>query len=201
MSSNSQRPQRGRPRDESLRERILEAAAAIALEEGTKVSFDRVARACGASRTTLYKWWESPDALLLDALVEHTRWSIDFSGTDVRSRLAHQLRSAVRLLSDDTTAIILRRLASGAAQNVDVRRGFYEHWLAPRRAVATHILEDGIAAGEVREDIDIPAVIDALFAPVYHRAFFTSQPLDDALVEHLLGIVLPGVLTPDSRKE
>ena len=43
------------------------------------------------------------------------------------------------------------------------------------------ILRSGIERGEIRPDIDYEAVMDELFAPVYHRLFFGHAQLDEDL--------------------
>jgi hypothetical protein len=48
---------------------------------------------------------------------------------------------------------------------------------APRRAGAKRILEDGIARGELRADLDCAEVLDAIYGPLYYRLSITHQPM------------------------
>src|SRR5579863_10510261 len=62
-------PRRGRPRSETARLAILEAAAELALERGlAAVSMDAVADRAGVSKATIYRWWPTKETLALDAL-------------------------------------------------------------------------------------------------------------------------------------
>jgi AcrR family transcriptional regulator len=59
----------GRPRSESARRAILDAAFALAAEEGAAgMTMEAVARRAGVSKETLYRWWRSRVDVLLDAL-------------------------------------------------------------------------------------------------------------------------------------
>ncbi|WP_448256908.1 TetR/AcrR family transcriptional regulator C-terminal ligand-binding domain-containing protein [Microbacterium aurum] len=195
MSRNSATPAaprgRGRPRDTALRQRILTAAARLAADEGIDVSFERIAHAAGASRTTLYRWWQGPHELLLDALLEATAFSLQHdAGTGTIDQLRGQVESAAAVLLDATTGAPLRALAAAALTREGARIDFWEHWLRPRRAAARELILAGIAEGTIADD-DPDALIDVLFAPVYHRAFFTAMPLTDAYVDVLMRRIRP----------
>ncbi|WNM25846.1 TetR/AcrR family transcriptional regulator [Demequina capsici] len=188
---------RGRPRDPALRERILEAAATLAMTSGVELGFERIAQEAGASRTTLYRWWDSPEELLLDAMLERTRWSLDHdSEGTAAARLRAQVYDAVEILSAPDTGKPLRALAAGALTNEKVRSAFNKHWLGPRREVAARILSDGMIRGEFRQDLDVEAVIDALFSPIYHRLLLTRMPMGRTYAATLWDLVGPG-LRPD----
>ena len=64
-----ERPARGRgrrPADE-VRADVFRVVGEVLLEEGiADLTFERVARLSGVSKTTLYKWWPSKGALALD---------------------------------------------------------------------------------------------------------------------------------------
>lgn len=185
QESDAKRP-RGRPRSVELRQRILAAASRLAAEAGGAVGFDRIAQAAGASRTTLYRWWTSPQELLLDALLEEVRSTIHIDdGVPVIAQLRSHIRMTATVLMDPPTGAPLRALASAALTRPDVHTAFVEHWFEPRREAARRLLERGIAEGVVVDE-DPEVLIDVLFGPVYHRAFFTDGPLDDAFVDGLI---------------
>jgi hypothetical protein len=47
----------------------------------------------------------------------------------------------------------------------------------PRRALATEILNAGIASGELKSDIDVNVAIDALYGRLYYRFLIPYAPL------------------------
>ncbi|MGB4777956.1 TetR/AcrR family transcriptional regulator C-terminal ligand-binding domain-containing protein [Microbacterium sp.] len=190
MYSNAATPApsrgRGRPRDAQLRERILVAAARLAAEEGIDIGFDRISQASGASRTTLYRWWSSPQELLLDALLDASEFSPERDSTlPTVERLRSHLENTAAMLIDDDTGVPLRALAAVAAGRENARIAFVEHWLKPRRDAARALVIAGIAEGEiVDEDPDV--LVDVLLAPIYHRAVLLGAPLTEEFISGLM---------------
>jgi hypothetical protein len=64
---------------------------------------------------------------------------------------------------------------------------------------ARRILRDGIAAGEIRDDIDVSATLDQLFGPLYHRLVSGHEPLTAALARRLVDQVMTATATGDAR--
>ncbi|MGI5128538.1 TetR/AcrR family transcriptional regulator [Pseudonocardia sp. CA-107938] len=59
----------GRPRDEQLEQRILAATGEVLAESGYDgVSFEEVARRCGASKASLYRRWRTKREMVVAAL-------------------------------------------------------------------------------------------------------------------------------------
>ncbi|PRC54248.1 TetR family transcriptional regulator, partial [Mycobacterium sp. ITM-2017-0098] len=61
---------RGRPRSEAVRSAVLTAAAELALAGGpSAATVDAIAKRAEVSRTTIYKWWPSAPAIVLEGLL------------------------------------------------------------------------------------------------------------------------------------
>lgn len=179
---------------------MLEAAADLAISEQAVTTIDAIATRAGVSRTTVHKWWPSAAAVALEGLLERYHAGVEADADlGVREALALHLRELVQLLGATPAGPLLRRITAAASTDASIATALREQWLAPRRAGAARVLERGIAAGELREDIDVDAVIDALFAPAYHRLSYGHAPLDVALQEQLLDIVLRGITLAPHR--
>lgn len=182
---------RGRPRDADLRRRILSSATILAADEGVDIGFDRIAHAAGASRTTLYRWWRSPHELLLDALLDAVSFSLETDpSTPIVEQLRMQVEATAAILIDPPTSGPLRALVAAAAAGGVARDEIITRWFAPRRAAAIALIEAGVADGTVVDD-DPETLVDVLFAPVYHRVFFTGQPLTEQFVASLIRRIQP----------
>src|SRR5579875_3189601 len=60
---------RGRPRDEVVRARILEAALEVLQDVGfANATTDAIAERAGASKATIYRWWTNKSAVVMEAL-------------------------------------------------------------------------------------------------------------------------------------
>ncbi|WP_328540335.1 TetR/AcrR family transcriptional regulator [Streptomyces sp. NBC_00344] len=67
--SRPARPHTGRRRIEAARQAILDAALRLLAEaDGASVTVSTTAREAGVGKQTLYRWWPSKGAVLLDAM-------------------------------------------------------------------------------------------------------------------------------------
>lgn len=197
VSTNEAQARAGRPRSERTRHAILDAATDLALEGGRVPTIDAVASRAGVSRTTIYKWWPSPAAVLAEGLLDRFHESIEFDDTlPVREALTLQVDALVTLLRDTPAGQLVRQLLAAAASDRAVGVAMLERWLEPRRATAAHHLERGVQQGRVRPDVDTTLVVDVLFAPVYHRLVWGHAPLDDDLARQVCDLVWPAVAPP-----
>ncbi|MGY4484931.1 AcrR family transcriptional regulator [Bradyrhizobium sp. LM3.2] len=65
-------PRRGRPRSIETTNAILQSAYALMATTGlAATTIDAVARRSSVSKMTIYKWWPSREALLIDAFLQH----------------------------------------------------------------------------------------------------------------------------------
>jgi AcrR family transcriptional regulator len=68
------RPHTGRRRNQAARQAVLDAAAELlSRPDGAATSIEEIAQTSGVSKHTIYRWWPSKGAVLLDALVEQAR--------------------------------------------------------------------------------------------------------------------------------
>ncbi len=203
VSSNAPAP-RGRPRSAERRRAVLDAATDLALTQESLPTVEAVAARAGVSRTTVYKWWDSCAAVLLEGLLERFHASIEF-GDDlpVRDALTGQVDALVHLLRDTPAGRLLRQLMAASLAEPATAAALLDRWMEPRRQAALHHLRRGVASGEVRDDVDLDLVVDALFAPAYHRLVWGHGPLDDDLGERTCALLWPSVTTtpaPDDTR-
>ena len=193
---NLERVGRGRPRSIERRRAILDATAELALGSQTLPTMDAIATRAGVSRTTLYKWWPSPAAVLLEGLLDRFHASIEFDdGLSVRSALTAQVDALVGLLRDTPAGRLLRQLMSASITDAATATALLDQWMEPRRHAAIQHLERGMVSGEIRLGTDTALVVDALFAPAYHRLVWGHAPLDDDLAERVCALVWPAITT------
>src|ERR1700704_4657399 len=73
---------RGRPRSVETTNAILESAYALMATTGlAATSIDAIARHSNVSKMTIYKWWPSREALLIDAFLNQASLMLPLSGT------------------------------------------------------------------------------------------------------------------------
>jgi AcrR family transcriptional regulator len=186
---------RGRPRSETARLAILAAAGDLMLSGGlAAATMDAIAARAGVSKATIYKWWPSRGAVALDGFLDRVAGTLAIpEGSATPEALTWQINALVTLFRDTTAGPLMRALVAAAQSDPDIARSLRERWLAPRRAVTLDILRSAVERGEIRAGVDLDAVTDELFAPVYHRLFFGHGPLDEGLAAALVGQLLDGI--------
>lgn len=190
--------QRGRPRSEQARVAVLEAAGDLLLEGGLNAaSVEGIAARAGVSKATIYKWWPNRGAVVLDGFLERVRHSLAIpEGLGTVDALEFQIDELVTLFRDTAVGPAMRAIASEVESDPELARAVRERWLGPRRAVTVDVLTRGIAAGDLRPDLDVELVMDQLYGPLYFRLVFGHGPLPDDLAHRLVGQLLHGVRHP-----
>jgi AcrR family transcriptional regulator len=195
VSSNSQLSSpRGRPRSENARRAVLDAAADLAFEGAAGSGIDAIAARAGVSRTTVYKWWPSAAAVLLDGLLERTHDTLEsLPSATTKEALGEYLARLVALVRDTHAGALLRGLTAASVGDPGVGSALVNDWLAPRRVIVVELLVEGARRGEVREGLNYESVIDVLFAPIYYRLMYEHQPLTDQLSAEIMAVCWPGI--------
>jgi AcrR family transcriptional regulator len=186
---------RGRPRSEKTRAAVVCAARDLLAEGGmAAATMEAIAARAGCSKATIYKWWPSRAAVLLEGLFDLTQATIEIpEGADTEAALRAHLGATLRIFRDGAAGPLLRTLAAEAVSDPAVADALREQWIAPRRAVSRRILGEAVAAGELRADTDVEAASDQLFGPIYHRLVFGHAPLSDDLPATLVAQLLRGL--------
>jgi AcrR family transcriptional regulator len=158
----------GRPRSETARRAILDAAFELAAERGASgMTMEAIARRAGVSKETLYRWWGSRADVLLEALAERGERDIPTGGD-----LQAFMRATARAL-DPPMQRVLRTLAAQAAGDPAYAQQVRERFLARRRAALARVLESsGLSADRAA------IALDFVFGSLWYRLVFAIAPLD-----------------------
>src|SRR5947207_15381591 len=101
-SRNPKPRPRGRPRSDASKQAVLRAAYRLLKKRGiASVSAQALARQAGVSTATLYRWWESKEAVMLDAFLARMTPSLvpPLEGSPLERLHQCVVRSAVSLHS------------------------------------------------------------------------------------------------------
>ena len=185
---------RGRPRSEAVRNAVVTAAAELALAGGpAAASVDAIAKRAAVSRTTIYKWWPSAAAIVLEGLLDSVRDSITRPpGSTAVEAVVHHVSALFAILADPAVGPLLRNVIAASPSDPAIERALLDQWIAPRRGAVADTLRDAVARGELPADVDIEVAVDALVSPPYYRLMFGMPPLDGAAVDRLVQTVWRG---------
>ncbi|MER5793720.1 TetR/AcrR family transcriptional regulator C-terminal ligand-binding domain-containing protein [Streptomyces sp. NPDC001980] len=186
---------RGRRPADEVRADVLHTVGELLLGEGiADLTFERVARASGVSKTTLYKWWPSRGALALDGYFHAVEDTLAFPDTgDIRADLLAQLRAFAQVMTQTPGGRILAELIGESQTDQDLATAYRKLYSSQRRRLAGERLHRAQELGQIRTDIDVQILVDQLWGAVYHRLLIPDEPVTDDFVVGLVNNVLDGV--------
>ncbi|HTX36958.1 MAG TPA: TetR/AcrR family transcriptional regulator [Bryobacteraceae bacterium] len=185
---------RGRPRDESARRRILQAALDLMDETGfDRVTAEAIAGRAGASKATVYRWWPNKAAVVIEAFREAIAPELPLRDTgSLRGDLTTQMRNFARVLSGRGGRMLLSFVVA-ARSDPEVAAAFRAIWSDPRRAEAKTMLRHKQLSGQLRPDADLDLVLDSLYGPLYYRFLVKNEPPSQKYAEALADLVIQGL--------
>jgi AcrR family transcriptional regulator len=174
---------------------VLQTVRRLLMSEGSAdLTYERVAREAGVSKTTLYKWWPSRGALALDGYFHAVEDTLAFADTgDIRADLLSQLRAFASVTTGTTGGRVLLELIGQAQTDEDLSLALRALYSSERRRLAGERLGAAQEAGQIRADVDVQVLVDQLWGAVYHRLLIPDEPVDEAFVVALVANVLDGV--------
>ncbi|NGN93448.1 TetR/AcrR family transcriptional regulator [Nocardioides sp. KC13] len=197
MTAEDVPPRRGRgrrPADE-VRADILSTTGQLLLEEGiADLTFDRIARLAGVSKTTLYKWWPSRGALALDGYFHAVEDTLAFPDTgDIRADLVSQLHAFVALMTETAGGSALLQLIGEAQTDAELAASYRALYSTERRRLAVERLTRAQEASQIRPDVDVRVLVDQLWGSVYHRLLIPDEPVTPEFATALVDNIMDGV--------
>ncbi|MEU8571630.1 TetR/AcrR family transcriptional regulator [Streptomyces pathocidini] len=184
-------------RSERSRRAILDAALGLVSEVGyPKLTIEAIAARAGVGKQTIYRWWPSKAAVLMDAFValgeEASRdgeYAIPDTG-DLEADLKLVLRATVDELNNPKYDRPYRALAAEGVVNPEMSADFVRKLVEPSVQLYVTRLRSAQEAGQVAEDLDPRIALELLIGPVAHRWLMRTLPLThayaDAVVEYAL---------------
>jgi AcrR family transcriptional regulator len=192
----------GRPRSQAKRQAILDATLLLIDTLGfTSVSVDRIAEHAGVGKATIYRWWPNKTALTMDAVLSIVDPATPHPQTgSARQDLATHLRHMIRIFRDARTGPMIASVLAQAQHDQELAAEVNARVQGPRRAGAKRILDDGIARGELRSDLDREAALDAIYGPLYYHFLVTHQPMSSRYADTVLDHIWPAITAKPTRR-
>ncbi|ESA34894.1 family transcriptional regulator [Leptolyngbya sp. Heron Island J] len=184
----------GRPRSEEIRQRILEAAYELMEDVGfNDLTIEAIAVKAGVGKPTIYRRWSSKARLVMDAFFAATNSELIFPDTgSAKEDIRQQMKQLVVVMTSSRGQMIAM-LIGGGQTDPELIEAFRENWLMPRRNHGGQVFKQGIERGELRADVDLDVMIDALYSPLFYRLLLKHAPLTEAFVDSLVDVVMQGL--------
>lgn len=189
---SAERAHTGRRRNEEARRAVLDTALRlIADADGAPVGVDAIAREAGVGKQTLYRWWPSKGAVLLDALTDRAERAVPVPDS---GSLSADLRALITSTFAEAQAApvgpALRTLAQEAARDphlADLMREFTQ----ARRAALREVLARGRERGELTPDSDLDLMVDQVYGVFWYRFLLGHAPLGEREAVRLADSLVP----------
>src|SRR3569833_2044983 len=141
---------RGRPRSAETTAAILASAYALMAEAGlTAATIDAIARHSSVSKVTIYKWWPSREALLIDAFLNQASLMLPLSGTGAPiARFRRHAAAYAEALQGEFGKVQLAVISECISETGSAEI-FYERYLAHRRTALVKLIAAGQQDGSV----------------------------------------------------
>jgi AcrR family transcriptional regulator len=157
---------RGRPRDDSIDERVRDAAAAIFATEGWRgFSFDSVAKAARVGKSTLYLRWPNREELLIEVLRQHDVPYVDVDSGSLRDDLRVLAFTYGRWLEGNQHPVMLRMMIERRT-NADFRLRVVSKIEWTSVSAAHRITHRAKLRGDLPPDASSAVILDAVLGGV-----------------------------------
>jgi AcrR family transcriptional regulator len=183
----------GRPRSESSRLSLLKTAYSLMKKLPiNEISTQEIANKAGVSTATVYRWWPTKQALLLDAFLHVKDKQVEFPETgSPLERIRTHVVSAGKFMGGNDGRVAARIIA--AIQDDDfLRKGFTEKLYLPHSTRLLRVAEEAIKAGELPPGTDAKALLDTVFGTCLVRILVRHEQVRKADVEAAFDFAVAG---------
>ncbi|MET8343754.1 TetR/AcrR family transcriptional regulator [Streptomyces microflavus] len=196
-------------RSDRSRRAIYDAALALVGEAGyRRTTIEGIAARAGVGKQTIYRWWPSKAAVLMEAFLDLATRAAEEAGPqaggaeygipdtgDLAADLKLVLRATVDELNDPLMEAPTRALTAEGIVDAKLGAEFVEKLLDPQLALYVTRLRAAQEAGQLRPDADPRIALELLIAPLTHRWLLRTLPLThayaDTIVDYALGGLAP----------
>ncbi len=181
---------RGRPRDRTLDDRILEQVIALLGSHGyAGLTLDELAARSGVAKTTILRRWPSKAAVAAAGVERLALQSVDVPDSGaLEVDLLALLHGAVEAFVRGRGQFVAQ-LIREAGHHPEITDLLYTV-IHTRRQAYRRVLALAIARGELAPSVDQDLLIDLLIGPIWTRMLITRDPITREYVDSIVEAVL-----------
>ncbi|PPQ19756.1 TetR family transcriptional regulator [Bradyrhizobium sp. AC87j1] len=184
---------RGRPRSIETSNAILESAYTLMASTGlAATTIDAIARHSSVSKMTIYKWWPSREALLIDAFLQHAAQMLPLPAVSSGNPAARARRHAAayaEALQGEFGKVQLAVISECISKTGSAEL-FYARYLQFRRDALVEMIAAGQNDGSILAEGPAEDLYDAIYGGLFYRYVFGIAPITPAYARNLVDLVL-----------
>ena len=152
-----------------------------------RLTIEAIAKRAGVSKATIYRWWPSKAAVVLDAFVveylphTHVRTDLPFP-----EALRDHVRAVVRQYAGRDGRVIAQLIAE-SQYDPETLAEFHRRFWDDRRDAVIELMTHGRDEGVIAPGTDLEIAATLVYAPIYQRLLIRdgelTQDFADAIVE------------------
>ena len=186
---------RGRPQSEDAQKRALAAAHEILMTEGFgRLTIEAVAARSGVGKPTIYRSWANAQELAMAALLVTSSIDMQVEDATVQAALRTQMRGLVTAFASTRGRQITMALAAADPES-EFTKAFRNRVILSSRTAGRTLLEQALARGEIHGPVDLEALLDMIYGPVFFRLLVGHQKVSpdfgDAIIDIAMRAVAP----------
>jgi AcrR family transcriptional regulator len=184
------RPRTGNQRNPLLHKAIIDAATEVLEKDGPKrFTIEAVAKLAGCGKPTIYRWWQSRPALLLEVYERAVdKELVEPEAKDLAKDLSTTLRQVWRFWREECMGSLYRLILAEMMLEEEGTRYLREVFIPRRQAFAGRAFQAAIDRGEIPEDTDVKLLMDMVFG--FSMFHLITETLDDDEVPDRIGATI-----------
>lgn len=164
------------------------------------MTIDAIAERANTSKTAIYRRWPKKAAIVMDAFLAAAEPLITPpANLPLRETVIAQMTALAKFFQTTRSGRSITGLIAEAQTDTALADAIRENWLLPRRKVASAYFQAAREAGELRDDINTSALIDALYGPLYFRLLLGHDAIDKSFIERIVDMAIMGI-APNQEK-
>jgi len=194
MANSNELPRARRTGGRSARVRtaVLTVTVEVLFESGfDALSIREIAKRAGVHESSIYRRWGTKADLVSDALASRMGLEVPTPDTgSLREDLLALLRALAAFIGTPLGENVVRMALRRDLPDSDAAR---DRFWTDRFTRGSVILDRAEARGELRPGIDRFLTLETLVGPLYLRLLLTGEPLNEAIIESVVDMMLTGI--------
>ena len=179
-----------RPRSETARRRLIDAALQIVATDGVAgVTADAVVRRSGVAKTTLYRHFGSTDGLVFAAVADSVTAQPPPDTGTLRGDLEVIHRRYLHVASSRQNRELFAWMVAKSIESTENRERFRLARVQPR-GPTTLALQRAIARGEISADIDVGMAMHLIQGPLISQRIVDNSEVSESDLARMLDMTL-----------